>query len=90
MATDGTLEECSVRAPVQAHISELLERVMGGSHELSEEDIVQLFEARGADFDAVCSAAGQLLLASSEYRVCSLSFCSRHSPAFPEQSSYPG
>ena len=47
------------RAPAaRADIQELLCRVLEDGHELTEDDMVTLFAARGADFHAVCSAAG--------------------------------
>ena len=39
-------------------LGRLLAAVVERGHELSEAEIVRLFDARGADFDAVCSAAG--------------------------------
>ena len=47
------------RAPAaRADIQELLRRVLEDGHELTEDDMVTMFAARGADFHAVCSAAG--------------------------------
>ena len=54
---DGLL--VGARAPAaRQDIQQLLRRVLEDGHELTEDDMVTLFAARGADFHAVCSAAG--------------------------------
>jgi FO synthase len=53
---DGGGEGSEPRSPV---IARILDRVAGGGR-LSEADIVALFDARGADFAAVCRAADRL------------------------------
>lgn len=51
----------AVRAPrVSAAIRSILDRTLSGSKDLRVEEITRLFEARGADFLAVCGAADQL------------------------------
>lgn len=57
--TEKGLLRGSQAPQAQAGVLQLLERVMAGGGELTEDEIVYLFGARGADFDAVCSAAGQ-------------------------------
>ena len=57
MGEDGLLVGAARPAPAP-DLSRLLRAVLDGGHELSEADIVRLFAARGADFDAVCAAAG--------------------------------
>ena len=70
VAVDGTLDGCSTQAPPQPHIAELLTSVLNNQHELTEDEIVSLFDARGQDFSAICSAAGKgtFLIASFHYR----------------------
>ena len=50
-------------------IKELVSAVLEDERQLTEDDIMTLFSARGADFDAVCEAAGahlqSLLLAKA-------------------------
>lgn len=43
-------------------IERLVSAVLEEERRLSEEDIVTLFSARGADFDTVCQAAGMQAL----------------------------
>jgi len=57
MGEDGLLVGAARPAPA-SDLARLLHVVLDGGHEPSEEDIVRLFAARGADFDAVCAAAG--------------------------------
>lgn len=40
-------------------VEELLSQVLTSGHELSEDEMTALFTARGAEFDAVCRAAGE-------------------------------
>lgn len=54
---DGLLVGAA-RPPADPGLGRLLAAVVDRGHELSEAEIVRLFDARGADFDAVCSAAG--------------------------------
>ena len=39
-------------------IKELVSAVLEDERQLTEDDIMTLFSARGADFDVVCEAAG--------------------------------
>ena len=57
VGVDGLLVG-AVRPPADRGLGRLLAAVVQRGHELSEPEIVGLFDARGADFDAVCSAAG--------------------------------
>ncbi len=57
MGEDGLLVGAARPAPAP-DLARLLRAVLDVGHELSEADIVRLFAARGADFDAVCTAAG--------------------------------
>lgn len=41
-------------------ISTLVAAVLNEERQLSEEDIILLFSARGADFELVCAAAGKV------------------------------
>ena len=54
---DGLLEGSEQPAP-RDDVQQLLQKVLHERHELTEDEIVTLFEVRGADFEAVCSAAG--------------------------------
>ncbi|KAK9832553.1 hypothetical protein WJX81_008558 [Elliptochloris bilobata] len=56
MGEDGLLVGAA-RPPADLAIQSLLAAVVDRGHELSEREVEQLFAARGADFDAVCSAA---------------------------------
>lgn len=55
---DGLLD-VSQRPAASRQVAELLDKVVHQGHELVEDEIVYLFKARGADFDAVCAAAGR-------------------------------
>ena len=57
-------------------ISTLVGAVLKEERQLSEEDIVLLFSARGADFELVCAAAGKAL-----HIFCMRSDC----PCWPRQ-----
>ena len=57
VGVDGLLVGAA-RPPADPGLGRLLAAVVERGHELSEPEIVRLFDARGADFDAVCSAAG--------------------------------
>lgn len=57
MARDGLLVGAA-RPPARPDVAALLAAVLDCGHELSEGEIDRLFSARGADFDAVCAAAG--------------------------------
>ena len=46
---------------VLVQISTLVAAVLNEERQLSEEDVVLLFSARGADFEHVCAAAGKPL-----------------------------
>ena len=63
------LLDVAEKPPVQQRTLEILSRVLDSGHELSEDEMVELFEARGADFDAVCSAAGEIQTHSM--KICS-------------------
>ena len=57
VGVDGLLVG-AMRPPANPGLGRLLAAVVERGHELSEAEIVRLFDARGADFDAVCLAAG--------------------------------
>ena len=46
-------------------MSNLVAAVLKEERQLTEEDIVMLFSARGADFELVCAAAGKTACSSS-------------------------
>lgn len=48
------------KPPVRQATLDLLSAVLDSGHEMTEDEMTGLFEARGADFDAICSAAGIL------------------------------
>lgn len=54
---DGLLDGSEPPLPDKG-IQQLLQKVLDEQHELTEDEIVTLFDARGADFQAVCAAAG--------------------------------
>lgn len=62
---------------LNVQVEELLQQVLHSGHELSEDEITALFSVRGADFDAVCRAAGGCCVTSS-VTFCKLSVL-RHS-----------
>ncbi len=49
----------SITKVLLVQISSLVAAVLTEERQLSEEDIVLLFSARGADFELVCAAAGK-------------------------------
>jgi hypothetical protein len=50
--------DVGLKPPARQRTLDILSSVLDDGHELSEDEMVELFTARGADFDAVCSAAG--------------------------------
>ena len=58
LGQDGLLDVAD-KPPARQRTLELLSSVLDAGHELDEAQMVELFDARGADFDAVCSAAGK-------------------------------
>ncbi len=59
LGQDGLLDIAD-KAPARQQTLEILSSVLDQGHELDEAEMVDLFDARGSDFDAVCSAAGQI------------------------------
>lgn len=58
VAQNGLLEG-SIGPAASTETLSLLHRVVEESHEMTEEEMTFLFSSRGADFDAVCAAAGE-------------------------------
>ena len=57
LGQDGLLDVAD-KPPARQRTLEILSSVLDSGHELDEAEMVELFDSRGADFDAVCSAAG--------------------------------
>ena len=47
------------KPPPTPQVADLLDSILSHSHEVTEDEMVLLFQARGADFEAVCRAAGE-------------------------------
>ena len=57
LGQDGLLDVAD-KPHARERTLEILSSVLDSGHELDEAEMVELFDSRGADFDAVCSAAG--------------------------------
>jgi len=60
LGQEGILD-VGAKPPARQRTLEVLSSILDEGHELSEDEMVELFAARGSDFDAVCSAAGASL-----------------------------
>ncbi|KAK9855445.1 hypothetical protein WJX84_009597 [Apatococcus fuscideae] len=60
MGEDGLLEGCPGPSEASGDVQRLVTSVLEQGHALTEDEVVQLFEARGADFHYVCQAADLL------------------------------
>ncbi|KAK9857972.1 hypothetical protein WJX84_000526 [Apatococcus fuscideae] len=60
MGEDGLLEGCPGPSEASGTVQRLVTSVLEQAHTLTEDEVVELFEARGADFHNVCQAADLL------------------------------